>query len=154
MIRESFADVYGRHGSTFAALICVVVVFFLFPPLSRTDVYRYVDGQGTIHYTNVPDHPNFKLLFREQRVIIKPALNDVKYDTLIVAAAERHNVDHALIKAVIKAESNFNPKALSPKGARGLYATHATDRLGSASRRLLRTRVQHRGRRPLPGLPH
>lgn len=42
------------------------------------------------------------------------------YDDLILTAAQAHNVDPALIKAVIHAESLFNPTAVSPAGAQGL----------------------------------
>jgi len=42
------------------------------------------------------------------------------YDYLIHKEARRNNLDPALVKAVIKAESNFNPYDISCKGARGL----------------------------------
>jgi len=42
------------------------------------------------------------------------------YDSIIARAAKKHSVDPALIKAVIKAESNFNPADTSRKGACGL----------------------------------
>ncbi|MEY4701302.1 MAG: hypothetical protein RL326_1489 [Pseudomonadota bacterium] len=51
----------------------------------------------------------------------KPALlHPSQYDNVIVEAAGIHRVDPALVKAVIHAESAFNPRAVSPKGARGL----------------------------------
>jgi soluble lytic murein transglycosylase-like protein len=43
-----------------------------------------------------------------------------RYDEAILRAAEEHSLDPALIKAVIHAESAFNPQAVSPKGALGL----------------------------------
>jgi len=43
-----------------------------------------------------------------------------RYNSLILDAARKFDVDAALVSAVIKAESDFNPRALSPKGARGL----------------------------------
>lgn len=42
------------------------------------------------------------------------------YDELIARAAARHGLPPALVKAVVKAESNFQPHALSHKGAQGL----------------------------------
>jgi len=43
-----------------------------------------------------------------------------KFDELIVEAAKKFDVDAALVSAVIKAESDFNPREVSNKGARGL----------------------------------
>ncbi len=43
-----------------------------------------------------------------------------KYDQIIVEAARKFDVDAALVSAVIKAESDFNPREVSRKGARGL----------------------------------
>jgi len=43
-----------------------------------------------------------------------------KFDRIIVDAAKKFDVDAALVSAVIKAESDFNPREVSNKGARGL----------------------------------
>lgn len=50
----------------------------------------------------------------------RSAGNSSAYDHVIKEAAQRHRVPEGLIKAVIKVESNFNPRATSPKGAMGL----------------------------------
>src|SRR3954453_11132675 len=43
-----------------------------------------------------------------------------KFDKIIIEAAKKFDVDAALVSAVIKAESDFNPREVSNKGARGL----------------------------------
>ena len=42
------------------------------------------------------------------------------FSSIIDGAAERHGVSASLIRALIHTESAFNPRAVSPKGARGL----------------------------------
>ncbi|MFH0844843.1 MAG: lytic transglycosylase domain-containing protein [Pseudomonadota bacterium] len=46
--------------------------------------------------------------------------NENRFHSIIISAANAHRVDPALIKAVIMAESNYNPYAISKKGAVGL----------------------------------
>jgi soluble lytic murein transglycosylase-like protein len=45
---------------------------------------------------------------------------DGQFSELINAAAQKHGIDPALLKALIRQESNFNPNARSPAGASGL----------------------------------
>ena len=49
-----------------------------------------------------------------------PKSKSDRFDPMITKAADRHQVDFALIKAVIMAESSYNPKAVSKQGAKGL----------------------------------
>jgi hypothetical protein len=49
----------------------------------------------------------------------RPEVTD-RFDSIILEASLRHGLDPRLVKAVIAAESEFSPQALSPKGARGL----------------------------------
>jgi soluble lytic murein transglycosylase-like protein len=87
---------------------------------SFADIYKYVDEEGVIHFTNVPTHGKFKLILKEKRVQFHLGPNFEKYDAAIWKAADKYGVDYALVKAVIKAESNFNPTAISRVGAKGL----------------------------------
>jgi soluble lytic murein transglycosylase-like protein len=60
------------------------------------------------------------------------AVADPSFRELIAAAAKRHSVDADLITSVIAVESNFDPKAVSPKNARGLMQLlpETAERLG------------------------
>jgi soluble lytic murein transglycosylase-like protein len=51
---------------------------------------------------------------------LSPPLWQSDYNDIIIAAAKKFDVDAALVSAVIKAESDYNPRVVSRKGARGL----------------------------------
>lgn len=80
------------------------------------DIYKYVDKEGVIHFTNVPVDARFEALGWE--VEFENYIGS--YEQIIKKMAAKYGVEPALIKAVIKAESNFDPAALSRKGAIGL----------------------------------
>ena len=90
--------------------------------IACADIYKHVDEEGVLHLTNVPSDPNVKyvMIMREKRILFQPNIDVTKYDSIINKAADKFNLDSALIKAIIKAESNFNHKAVSPVGAQGL----------------------------------
>lgn len=89
---------------------------------ANADIYKYEDDEGVLHLTNMPSDPNAKyvVVMREKRILFQPTIDVTKYDHLITKAADKFKLDSALIKAIIKAESNFNHKAVSPVGAQGL----------------------------------
>jgi soluble lytic murein transglycosylase-like protein len=90
--------------------------------VAHADIYKYVDKEGVLHLTNVPSDHNAKyvMIMKEKRILFQPNIDVNKYDDIITKAADKFKLDSALIKAVIKAESNFNHRAVSPVGAQGL----------------------------------
>lgn len=87
-------------------------------------IYGYVDSRGVYHFTNmVPVGKKYHVIIAEKnRPLVMKNINidNTNYDKLIVHHSLTHGVDPSLIKAIMKAESNFNPYAISPKGAQGL----------------------------------
>ena len=82
------------------------------------NVYVYKDKQGVITFTNVLTHQGFRRVIREGNATFSsPELAATSYEGLIRQASNRHNVDAALIRAVIKVESDFDSSARSHKGA-------------------------------------
>jgi soluble lytic murein transglycosylase-like protein len=116
-------------------------------PSAHADVYTFVEDDGTVRLSNVPDDARYKLYLREpndyklkdNRVNIKlrnadqyrlngadnadakpTGLNKQPFQAAVLAAAKLNNLSPALVHAVIAAESNHNPAAISPRGAIGL----------------------------------
>lgn len=85
--------------------------------------YRLLSADGTVHLTNTPTDPRYR---REGIVIGLPAKAisgkrpAAPFAREIGWAAERHGIPEQLIRAVIRVESGYNPRAVSRKGARGL----------------------------------
>lgn len=85
------------------------------------DIYVYRDGRGVVHFTNVPTRPVYRpFLLLQPYIRGLRGKESMEFDRLIAVACQRYGVEFALVKAVIKAESAFDPLALSPAGARGL----------------------------------
>lgn len=82
-------------------------------------IYMYVDEAGTAHFTDAPTKPYFQLV---PAFGLPPDVNLVRgqYADLINQIASEEGVDPALVRAIIKAESNFDPRAISRRGAQGL----------------------------------
>ena len=106
----------------FGITICYVVIILFSAGLAAYgDIYRYIDENGVMHFTNTPTSSNKKYkLFLRERPKINSRYSTKKYDDIIANAARQYGVEIPLLKAIIKAESGFNPRAVSKKGAKGL----------------------------------
>ncbi len=114
----------------------VVALALIIPVQGSAAIYVYEDENGVRHYTNTPTSSRYKLATlrslntppssasysgqRTSRRIPSVANDPTQFDGMIERAAGQHMVDPLLIKAIIKAESDFDQFATSSKGAQGL----------------------------------
>jgi transglycosylase-like protein with SLT domain/uncharacterized protein DUF4124 len=92
-------------------------------------IYRYVEKDGTIIYTNVPPPGSkrakkLKGTFTQALAPSAPVRGrpsaPADLEPHIVTAARRYKIPAPLVRAIMHAESNFDSNAMSPKGACGL----------------------------------
>ena len=93
-------------------------LFLLLAGVARADIYAYKDANGVWHFTNVKTDRPYRLYMRTYEKKTKEFIK--KYDGIIRQASDRFSVDPDLVKAVIRAESAFDHRAVSRKGAQGL----------------------------------
>lgn len=118
---------------------------------AKADIYRIVDADGRVTFTNIwpgrlPSGSKSTLVLKSRTRTHRPArraFNSASlkrkrelFEPIIRSAADRHKVDPKLVHAVILAESGYNPKAVSHKGAVGLMQLmpQTADRYGVTDR--------------------
>ncbi len=126
-----------------AVLLAAAVALAVVAPVghARADMYSYRDANGVLHFTNIKprgaDRKKWKVLFKTgpgkaaairgdcegcDRVPARDrsAARYSRYDTFILEAAALYQIPETLIRAVIKVESDYDPRVVSRVGAMGL----------------------------------
>lgn len=100
-------------------VLCICIA----PLYGYAGIYGYVDDRGVYHFTNIaPVGKRYHTIIPDRSKITrgKAFIENDRYDKMIVQHSKTHGVDPSLVKAVMRAESNFDPNAVSQKGAQGL----------------------------------
>jgi soluble lytic murein transglycosylase-like protein len=119
-----------RHAILLMALACAFLAT-AFSSAATANIYSFTDEKGVVHFSNLPHmDKRFRMVYRIPTTgnmrpnawsASGPVNIDIgKYVPIIANAAKINGLDPKLIHAVIRAESGYNARALSPKGAVGL----------------------------------
>ena len=107
------------------ALLLIIAILFSAVE-THADIYKFISEEGTVYFTNTPGNGSSDVVVKERKTVpgkaesYKPVIKKEDCHLIAEKKAGEHNVDPNLIKAVIKTESNWNPGAISRKGAIGL----------------------------------
>ncbi len=129
--------VVKKQKTTFVLTVAALLTISFQPRLDAAEIYQYTDENGVVHFSNVGvgNAKKYKRIKSEPKRVqytepAPPVPSQTSqitsrnmpsaYLDIIGAACDRHGVDPALVHAIVKVESDFNPYALSRKGAMGL----------------------------------
>jgi soluble lytic murein transglycosylase-like protein len=116
-------------------MVVVACGLSFLPASSFADIYSYVDRDGTMHFTNVPSGDGrFRLYMKSKEGgkhrgaigtgSVPPSDSSderfSRYSDVIREAAALYQIPEELVRAVIKVESDYDPRAVSRSGAQGL----------------------------------
>ncbi len=104
---------------TIGIVFFVLTTILPFPVHVRAEIYQFIDANGTISLTNVPSDPRYRRIDLDSTRLRTP-LSEKELERVIARHSRRHRLHPALLRAVIKAESDFDPRAVSRAGAVGL----------------------------------
>jgi len=108
----------------FAAAAVMAATIWATGAAAEADTYRLIDGDGVVHLTNAPTDPRYRGLSVVSGTstgwLHMTETAHHQYASDIREISFRHGVDPQLVESVIRAESAFNPTAVSRTGARGL----------------------------------
>ena len=114
-----------RIGARRALTLGIVLLLGQSVTPARADIYKFVDERGRVHLSDRPKGAGWVLIMRGKRHV-RPApatdyrRNQRRYSPLIDRVSQYFRLDRALIHAIVKAESAYDPNAVSRKGAVGL----------------------------------
>jgi hypothetical protein len=86
---------------------------------TTAEIYQFIGPNGSISLTNVPSDPRYRKIEGESGRF-HTALSEQELEPVIRRHSSQHRLHPALIRAIIKAESDFDPRAVSRSGAIGL----------------------------------
>ena len=100
-----------------AFVVVLLMSLFVVIPPADADIYRYVDASGRVHFTDTPTHGRYDMYMKEEAPV---KASNRSYLDIIRRHATSYQLEEALVKAVIKVESDYQPRVVSRKGAQGL----------------------------------
>lgn len=125
-----------------AALRGLIILIILIPAVGRGDIYKYVDGDGMIYFSDQPlvgakyqlewKREAKRVIADDRRTLIAsgrrrsppaklpPSARRAHYAAVIETTARQFNLHPELLHAVVRTESAYNPSAVSSAGAVGL----------------------------------
>jgi soluble lytic murein transglycosylase-like protein len=111
----------SRYSLVLASLGGLVAT--ISPASSQADIYKSEGADGVISFSNQKSK-GASLYHKDKPAVFLPADTSperyTRYDQWIREAAALYQIPEALIRAVIRVESDFDPRAVSPANARGL----------------------------------